>query len=106
MSIEDTIRAVVREEVRAAFAELAPAKKWEGTLKLVDAGKLVSVSVSTLEKWGKQGLRIFRKGRVRVVDVGELRAFIAQRDASTPTVDAKTRAAEILGTVTPLRRAR
>jgi hypothetical protein len=105
MSIEDTIRAVVREEVRAAFAELAPQKKWEGTLKLADAGKLVSVSVSTLEKWGKEGLRIHRKGRVRVVDVGELRAFIESRKAE-PTQDAKDFAKQLLGTVTPLRRAR
>jgi hypothetical protein len=105
MNLEDTIRAAVRDEVRAAFAELAPKQKWEGTLKLADAGKLVSVSVSTLEKWGKAGLRILKKGRVRVVDVAELRAFIAQREA-TPAPDAKARALEILSNVTPLRRSR
>jgi hypothetical protein len=54
---------------------------------------------------GKEGLRIHRKGRVRVVDVGELRAFIESRKAE-PTQDAKDFAKQLLGTVTPLRRAR
>jgi hypothetical protein len=105
MTLEDTIRAAVREEIRAAFAELAPSRKWEGALKLADAAKLVSVSVSTLEKWGRAGLRINRKGRVRVVDVGELRAFIASREVE-PKVDAKEWAKSLLSNVTPMRRAR
>lgn len=107
MSLEDTIRAAVREEVRAAFRELAPAQKWEGALKLADAAKLCgNLSVSTLEKWGKHGLRIFRRGRVRVVDVGELRAFIAARPAAEPKQDAKDFARELLSNVTPMRRAK
>jgi hypothetical protein len=105
MNIEDTLRTIVREELSRALERAAPSSKWEGTLKLADAAKLVSVSVTTLEKWGKAGLRIHRKGRVRVVDVAELRAFIASKEA-TPTQTATDRAHEILGTVTPLRRTR
>lgn len=104
MTLEDTIRAAVREEIRAAFAELAPSQKWEGCLKLADAAKLCgNLSVSTLEKWGRAGLRIQRKGRVRVVDVAELRAFIAKRDAE-PQLDAKEFARQVLSNVTPMRR--
>jgi hypothetical protein len=96
MSMADELRAIVREEIRAAMAELTPALKWEGCLKLADAGKLCGgISVTTLEKWGKQGLPILRKGRVRVVDVAELRAFIAKRDA-TPKQTAEDFAKDLL----------
>lgn len=101
MSLEDTLRNIVREELRAALDSLSTAK-WEGCLRLTDAAKLVSVSVSTLEKWGRQGLPLLRKGHVRMVDVAELRAFVAKRETTPPSV-ASERVQEILATVMPLK---
>jgi phage terminase Nu1 subunit (DNA packaging protein) len=104
VSLEDTLRAIVREEIRTALADREQSA-WQGCITLAEAAKLVDVSVSTLEKWGREGLRIARKGHVRRVDVAELRAFVLELEPSkAPAPD--ERAKEILATITPLRKAR
>jgi hypothetical protein len=104
MSLEETLRAIVREEIRAALADKQEAA-WQGCITLAEAAKLASVSVSTLEKWGRQGLNIVRRGHVRRVEVAELRAFMHKRE-TTPEVDAKEWAKQTLASVTPMRRVR
>lgn len=104
MSFEDTLRIIVREEVRSALAELRQMPAGE-MVSLQEASARVNVCVSTLEKWGKQGLTIARRGKVRRVDIDELRAFMKQREAE-PRVDDKEWAERKLATVAPLRRIR
>lgn len=103
MSLEDTLRTIVREEIRAALSG-RETSEWGGCITLADAAELVHVSVSTLEKWGGEGLDIIKKGHVRRVDPEKLRAFMEQREPSKKTPN--ERALEILASVTPLRNAR
>lgn len=106
MSSDDPLKAmlreVVREELRAALAAVQSAR-WQGCIPIAEAAKLVSVSITTLEKWGRQGLRIYRKGRVRRVDMAELKDFMAAKEVEK-NVDDKEWAKEMLATVTPMRR--
>lgn len=103
MSLEDTLRAIVREEIRAALADRQESA-WAGCVTLAEAAKLVNVSISTLEKWSKEGLAVVKRGHVRRVDVAQLREFLAQRPASKQTPSDRVK--EILASVTPLRNAR
>lgn len=79
MSFEETLRTIVREEVRAALSELrtqtsAPATAMEGQkLPVVQAAALYGPSPSTIAKWMKAGkLTRYGKGRSTRVDVAEL----------------------------------
>lgn len=103
MSFEETLEAVVRKVVREELR--APEPAWQGYVTVAAAAKLASVSVSTIEKWSRAGLRISKRGRVRRVDVAELRAFMAAKEAE-PKVDAKEWARQQLASVTPMRRIR
>lgn len=99
-AIRDAVRDVIREELAAARGQ------WEGFVKLADAAKLAGgVSVSTIEKWGREGLAIHKRGHVRVVEVDELRAFIRRREVAKPDADAEW-LKSTMASVTPMRRAR
>jgi hypothetical protein len=99
-AIRDAVRDVVREELAAASSQ------WKGCVKLADAAKLAGgVSVSTIEKWGREGLDIHKRGHVRVVEIDQLRDFLRRREVAKPDADAEW-LKSTMASVTQMRRVR
>lgn len=103
MTIEDTIRAVVREELqrvlheelRAAFAETSPPDA-DGYFSIASAAAFAEVHPDTVRAWVKSGaLPEHRAGRELRVLRSELRAFLAA-GRSAARLSAEEEAAAIL----------
>ena len=97
-TLEAAIRAMVREEVRAAVAEVltrnAPARAAEegGYLSIAGAARFASVAPGTLRRWIRTGrLPVRRAGRVYRIARAELEAFL-ERTGVSAEVAAKARA--------------
>ena len=96
--LEEVIRAIVREEVRAAVAEVltrnAPARGADdgGYLSIAGAARFASVAPGTLRRWIRTGrLPVRRAGRVYRVARAELEAFL-EREGTSTAVAARARA--------------
>ncbi len=85
-TIDDAVRAIVREELRRGFREelrlalqdlqaATPAPK--EFLSVLEAADLVDVSETTVREWMAKGLRYYRQGRVLRIRRSELLAFLA-----------------------------
>lgn len=85
MSLEETIRLIVREEVRAAFRELRPpAPKTEESelCPVVPAAAKFGLHPATIHKWFSTGrLKRYGTGRCTRVDLGELRKRLEEMGA-------------------------
>lgn len=86
MSIEDTIRAIVREELQRhedrlvhRLLEQRPAAG-DQLLRPTQAAKLTGYSADTILRWAREG-RLTRHGTIRAVRVSEaeLRALVAPK---------------------------
>lgn len=95
-TLEEVIRTIVREEVRAALAEAlirnAPAKPADGGyLSIVGAAGYASVAPGTLRRWIRSGrLPVRRAGRVYRIARSELDAFL-EREGVSAAVAARAR---------------
>lgn len=85
MSIEETIRLVVREEVRSAMRELlaearaAPAGNPDEKLTKAEAAALAGASLSTVQRWISSGeLPVEKKNRHIRVRRGDLEALLTR----------------------------
>lgn len=95
MTFEDTLRAIVREELRAALRELAPAMPATlpegGKLYLSpeEAAELVGVHVDTVREWLRSGeLPTHGKGsRVVRVRRDQLERFLERGGAERATAE-------------------
>lgn len=99
MSLEETIEAIVRRVIREEMAARERVA-WEGCVSIRDAAAKVGVSVSTIEKWGRAGLRISKRGHVRRVDVAELRAFMERQPVDSRAASADEIAERVLSGAT------
>lgn len=98
MSFEDTLRAIVREELRTALAELQsaqPAPRLE-LLLVADVARACKVAPKTVTGWISSGRLAARKaGRKWVVLPADLERFLA-RQPSTPEQHDDERVTHIL----------
>ena len=97
-TLEEVIRAIVRDEVRAAVAEAlarsgaAPAVHEGGYLSIARAARFAAVAPGTLRRWIRTGrLPVRRAGRVYRIARAELEAFL-ERNGASAAVAAKARA--------------
>ncbi len=99
MSMAEEIRAIVREEVRAALREaladvgraLTPVPAEDGYLSVEKAAELAEVHPDTIRGWVKAGrLPRHHAGRELRVRRSELHAFLsaAPNERATPEVEA------------------
>src|SRR5690349_4991032 len=93
-ALEAVIRALVREEVRAAVAEVltrnaAPAAVLEGGyLSIGGAAAFAAVHPGTLRRWIRTGrLPVRRAGRVYRIARAELEAFLEREGRSADVVE-------------------
>jgi excisionase family DNA binding protein len=105
MSLEETLRGIVREEVRSALRELLPvsAPKTVGAtpgayISTAEAGALADVLPDTVRDWIAQGkLPGYRAGREWRVRRDELEALMAHGAERAPAaVDLKKMARDLL----------
>jgi transposase len=78
---EARFRAVVREEVQKALAELGPSAEW---LSQQDAAKHCGVDVSTIRNWHRQGLKFQRVGKVTRYSRADLESFLKRNTQKDP----------------------
>ncbi len=95
-ALEEVIRGIVRDEVRAAVAEVmtrnraAPVTD-SGYLSISGAARFASVAPGTLRRWIRTGrLPVRRAGRVYRIARAELEAFL-ERDGRSADMVAKAR---------------
>lgn len=88
MSFEETLRTIVREEVRAALRDHGASATSEPAPELValgDVKRWVQVSKSTLKEWIRTGkLTRYGEGRIVRVRLDDVRAVLRGRAAATP----------------------
>lgn len=98
MTLEDTIRSVVRAEVRAAFTELcdvfAKRPDRDRYLSVAKAAEHAEVHPDTVRAWLKaRELPVHHAGRELRVKLSELEAFLAGRgrasERTTPEEEAE-----------------
>lgn len=93
MSFEDTLRSIVREEVRAAVDELRqaialPASPAPTLLTVADVARSCQASAKTVVAWISSGRLPARKaGRKWLVQPADLDRFLAGSAASSPASD-------------------
>jgi len=87
MNISDEIRAIVREEIRAALADLRGPLAAAPEPDLIALGEVrhwVQVSKTTLKTWIKAGrLPKYGQGRMLRVKLAEVRAVLESRTTAT-----------------------
>lgn len=93
-TLEAAIRAIVREEVRAAVAEVltrnAPARAADegGYVSIGGAAAFAAVHPGTLRRWIRTGrLPVRRAGRVYRIARAELEAFLEREGRSADVVE-------------------
>lgn len=100
MTFEDTIRQVVREEIRSALQDLAPqrtATTGPEYLRFAEAAVHARVSPSTIREWVQTGkLNRYGEGRTPLVRRDELdRALAAQKPKLLSDADLEARAEQL-----------
>lgn len=95
MSFEDTIRAIVREEVRAALADLhgvpAAVEPAPDFVALGEVRRWVRIGKTTLKEWINSGrLPKYGEGRLVRVRLAEVRAVLEGRAKPKPKPTAGT----------------
>lgn len=80
--IRETVRTVVREELRQALAELRPNSA--ELLSVEEAAELAGVNPATVRKWMRQGLRRHGAGRVWRVLRSDLLAWLESGARQAP----------------------
>lgn len=98
-TLEEIVRAIVREEVQAAVREVmtrnarGPPAGEDGYLSISAAARFASVAPGTLRRWIRTGrLPVRRAGRVYRIARAELEAFLEREGRD---VDVVARAREI-----------
>lgn len=94
-TLEDAIRAIVREEVRGVVAEVmvrnvatAPVAGVGGYLSITKAAAFAAVHPGTLRRWITTGrLPVRRAGRVYRIARAELEAFLEREGRSADVVE-------------------
>lgn len=105
MSIEESLRALVRETVREAVREVlgagtAPSSLRRELLTYEEAAAEVAVSTSTIKRWVRGGQLPARgKGKLRRVRVEDVRACLAGESKPKPANDVKANVTSILASV-------
>lgn len=95
MTLEETIRQIVREEVRSAFRELSPSNQQsraggspDDLLTLAEAATLARRCSATVRRWTEDGeLKFSKRGRSPLIRRGDLEAFL--RAEAQPGTDAQ-----------------
>lgn len=94
MTLEETIRQIVREEIRAALRDqsaAAPARESGDPgerLTLAEAAALARRCSATVRRWTETGqLKFVRRGRTILITRGDLDAFL--RAEAQPSSDAQ-----------------
>ena len=83
MTLEDTLRAIVREEVRAALRDAAsPTAPTGDVLTLDEAATHANVSKATLHRWMRDGL-VTRRGHGRLTRVSRAQVDAALANGGT-----------------------
>ncbi len=107
MSLEESVRAVVREELkrvlreelRLAIEQLRAAPNAESEfLSVKEAAQLTRVSEATVRDWMTRGLRRYGQGHVVRIRRAELLRFLsASTDSAGKEIDIEEHAIAILG---------
>ncbi len=92
MTLDDSIRAIVREEVQAALRTLPSPRAAGEWLSTEEAAEVVGVRPKTVRAWVAEGLPAQRRGRRLVISRKALESWVS---ASSPT------GAGILASLTP-----
>lgn len=94
MSLEESLRQIVREEIRAAVRELAeavrarPSGSPEDRLTLAEAAVMARKSSATVARWIETGaLPCTRRGKSPLIARGDLEAYL--RAEARPGTDAQ-----------------
>lgn len=91
MTLEETIRAVVREEIRAALRELRqpapPATSAEPYLTIAQAAALACVGGTTVRDWLRAGkLNRYGQGKRVLINRAELERLLAPKPKPSPVL--------------------
>lgn len=103
--LEDTLRAMIREEVRTAFADVMKTVATQSSehLTVREAATIAKVTEKTIRNWLAGGeLKTYHAGRLQRVDRAELERFMsdgpkAKAEEQTPEQLARLRLARKVG---------
>jgi len=95
--VRRTIQEVLREERTHTPTEQAPRRAEDVYVTVHEAAEIARVGDATVRRWQKlKFLGRYRAGRQNRVKLSELHAFLARENVSTPDLDVRRKARDIL----------